>query len=374
MRIIFLCSSLESGRDGVGDYTRRLAGELIYQHHQVSIIALNDPHISTEFFGTQDVEGNILTVLRLPSNLPIEVRFKQAKVWIDKFNPDWLSLQFVAFGFQRKGLPFRLSKWLSQLGEGRRWHIMFHELWVGMHVNASIKLFLWGRLQQQLIQNLLWKLRPFIVHTQSKLYQMQLAKIGTQADLLPLFSNIPVYTLANINISNIDLNKEIKFVLFGSIHPESPVEEFVQESLSFTQRNKTQLSLTIIGRAGEEQKRWADTWRSAGFSVDLLGEQSPERISAALQNATIGISTTVFSLIEKSGSVAAMLEHGLPVICVAKPWQSPENISLERYSSEILEYQQGNLEKWLLTEKTINYTSSLSEIAKQFVKSLMDTY
>ena len=41
MKLIFICGSLEPGRDGVGDYTRRLAGELIRQGHQIAIIALN---------------------------------------------------------------------------------------------------------------------------------------------------------------------------------------------------------------------------------------------------------------------------------------------------------------------------------------------
>jgi hypothetical protein len=40
MRIVFLCFSLEPGRDGVGDYTRALAGELIRPGHEVCAVAM----------------------------------------------------------------------------------------------------------------------------------------------------------------------------------------------------------------------------------------------------------------------------------------------------------------------------------------------
>jgi hypothetical protein len=40
LNIVFLCGSLQPGRDGVGVYTRRLAGEVIRQGHQASIISL----------------------------------------------------------------------------------------------------------------------------------------------------------------------------------------------------------------------------------------------------------------------------------------------------------------------------------------------
>jgi hypothetical protein len=53
MKIIFLCGSLEPGCDGVGDYTRRLAGELIKQGHHIAAVALNDQYLQEEFTGMQ---------------------------------------------------------------------------------------------------------------------------------------------------------------------------------------------------------------------------------------------------------------------------------------------------------------------------------
>jgi hypothetical protein len=46
----------------------------------------------------------------------------------------------------------------------------------------------------------------------------------------------------------------------------------------------------------------------------LLGEDSPMNISRFLLSVDLGIATTPLSLLGKSGSVTAMLEHGLPVV------------------------------------------------------------
>src|SRR5690554_7393916 len=99
MRIVFICGSLEPGCDGVGDYTRRLACELIRQGHQIGVIALKDPGISKIIKYIQDTNGGLLATLRIPAHLPEKIRFSSAKEWIDDYNPELLSLQFVPFSF-----------------------------------------------------------------------------------------------------------------------------------------------------------------------------------------------------------------------------------------------------------------------------------
>ena len=151
MQVIFLCGSLEPGRDGVGDYVRRLAMELMQQGHQSGAVALNDKHITHEISSVQQAALQELPVLRLPSVWPANKRFEHAQRWIDDFGPDWLSLQFVPFSFHSKGLPLDLASRLASLGRGRSWHIMIHELWVGMDCESPLKHKLWGSIQRLLI-------------------------------------------------------------------------------------------------------------------------------------------------------------------------------------------------------------------------------
>ena len=367
MRIIFLCGSLEPGRDGVGDYTRRLALEMIRHGHQVAAIALNDWHLKNEFLGEQIAEENYLQILRLPSNWPSEQRFARAKEWIDSFNPEWLSLQFVNFAFNIRGLHFGLGNWLAMLGKGRKWHIMFHELWVGMALEAPKKHILWGKIQRKLIKSLILKLKPSLIHTQSHLYLAQLARLGFKAEYLPLFSNIPKVNSLTQNSglqpkTETDSNSQISFLVFGSIHPMSPVEQFAREAVEYAQKNRSKVSFTFIGRSGYELAHWVSVLQSENLNIELLGEQTPERISQVLSSASIGISTSSLGYIEKSGTVVAMLEHGLPVICVA----SPSKLVDMQYVAPpygVLEYKAGNLEDCLTMKFELPQVNTLLEVS-----------
>jgi hypothetical protein len=110
LRIAFLCGSLEPGFDGVGDYTRRLAGELTKQGHSTVIIALHDKTVPDKLEEKQTVDNIELPVLRIPAHYSSKKRFRSAGEWIRTFNPDWLSLQYVPYSFQNKGLPFGLRR------------------------------------------------------------------------------------------------------------------------------------------------------------------------------------------------------------------------------------------------------------------------
>src|SRR5690606_23289428 len=95
MKILFICGALEEGKDGVGDYTRRLAGELVRHGHQATIIAYNDRHISTIMDSVQQDGDTAVQVLRLPSVLKAKEKVKLSRDYAQQFQPDWISLQLV---------------------------------------------------------------------------------------------------------------------------------------------------------------------------------------------------------------------------------------------------------------------------------------
>ncbi|WPP52902.1 glycosyltransferase family protein [Catalinimonas niigatensis] len=374
MKVVFLCGSLEPGCDGVGDYTRRLAGEIIRQGHQATIVALYDKYLNETYEGRQEDEGISISVLRITANLSTNKCIQRAKIWIEDSDPMWISLQFVPFAFHPKGLPFKLSSQLRNIWKGRLWHVMFHELWVGMEVTASTKLVWWGRLQRYMIKSLVADLKPCVIHTQTQLYQTQLARLGFHAAYLPLFGNIPVVNSTNLMT---DKKKEVKnyenklvFVLFGAIHPGVPVKQLAEEVSQYSKKHKSKLILQLAGRNGAEQERWMAAWKNTGLEVEMLGEQSPEKISEIFQNASLGISTTPLALLEKSGSVAAMREHGLSVLCVRQTWKA-KGISNLTPLSGILTYHVGNLEECLSNLSRITVNTSLQATGTKFVDDLI---
>jgi hypothetical protein len=371
MKIVFVCGSLQPGHDGVGDYTRRLAAEMLIQGHEVAIIALNDAKLDTKLESIQRSENIDLPVLRLPTAWPNKLRFNIAKEWVDKFNPEWISLQFVIFSFHPKGLPVGIIGFLAVLGKSRRWHIMFHELWVGMPVGASRKHIFWGWLQQKIISWLILRLKPKVIHTQSMLYFAQLTRLGFKVNHLPLFSNVPVVTnFKSKSIKKANEIKHISIVVFGTIHPQAPVEQIVNEVILYKKATKSEVSLTIIGRSGIEQEHWVSVWKSAGICVNVLGEQPLAYISKVLGEATIGLSTSALAMIDKSGTVAAMLAHKLPVICVANPWK-PRRVILPTPPKGIFELQKGCIENCLEMKRDKIFSHEVSNITRTLIKTLL---
>jgi hypothetical protein len=364
MRIILICSSLEPGRDGVGDYARRLAVALINKNNQVALLALNDKHINQVTAEEQEAEGLKIAALRIPTQT-FPNHISQIKNWIANFNPDWLSLQYVIFGYHPKGLPFGLGKQLLAIGNGRAWHIMFHELWLGMANEESVKLKLWGTVQRYLIKSLLNSLRPRVIHTQTKLYQQQLAKMGCQAGYLPIFSNIPV---VNDAVKQDDSN--IRLVVFGLIHTGAAIEPLAMEAALYANKHQAKIMLTFIGRCGQEQGKWAAAWQQQGLPVEELGEQPADRISIILQNATLGLSSTAMAVVEKSGAFAAMRSHRLPVLNISKPW-TPRGIAAPPQPAGIVAYISGSLEKVLADGKEyITGADDVDTIAQKMLNDL----
>ena len=145
-------------------------------------------------------------------------------------------------------------------------------------------------------------------------------------------------------------------------------KQFVKEASIYAKKTGFNVSFTFIGRNGLELKNWVSNIESENLGIKMLGEQAPERISEILSTASIGISTSSIAYIEKSGTVVAMREHGLPVICVAK---SSQLLDMQYVAPPygILEYRVGNLEdcinmKFELTEiNTISEVSNLMEEA-----------
>lgn len=374
MRIIFICGCLEPGRDGVGDYTMRLSLDLVRMGHQVAVASINDHYVKEVKDGLYQDTGLDIPILRLPSSLKEKAELELLQNWIEKFNPDWLSLQYVPFSFDPRGLIFGLAKRLKTVGRGVKWHFMLHELWVGMDAESSQKEFFWGKAQRYLAGALHKKLKPSVVHTHTELYKKQLEGLGIQVNLLPLFSNIPVVDAEKVNQKlekKIQAEHTIEIVIFGGIHAGAPIQQLASEAKAYGTARGIKLKLVIVGRSGAEQLHWVKEWEAAGLEIEQLGEQSAERVSEILAQARFGIFTTPIALVEKSGSVAAMREHGIHLLCVSRPW-NPRSVKLELNPYHIMQYEEGKLDEFLGISPDFSYMPTLPKVAEQFISNLLN--
>lgn len=324
MRIVFICGSLEPGKDGVGDYASNLAAELANQGHTVGLIALNDQHTHIT---TQSGEHG-LQLLRIPSALMTNDKVSLALKHIKFVQPDWVSLQFVPYAYHYKGLPFSLPSILKKLQGSYKWHIMVHETWLGISALSSSKDKLIGALQRGIFKRMIKAVRPSQIATSNFLYSLVMSKKGIQAQVLPLFSNIPVYPIDTtfkttvLNQLGIDEKRreECKVLtVFGNIYPNSKLEAVLHHEL---QENQGRLALVGMGKmsewASEEFKRLEVLYQDR-IVFRHLGILSEQHISTVLQLADAGISCTPLEHLGKSGVYAAMRLHGLEVIIPEQP-------------------------------------------------------
>jgi len=309
MKIAFLCGSLEPGFDGVGDYVRMLASEVIEQGHEAVIVALNDTHLKKEYCGIQKTRSVEVAVLRIPFILSVGQRFTRTQKWIDSFAPDWISVQFVPYAFHSKGLPLLSTFYLKNIIRKRRVHIMFHEMWVDGK-NGGVKLMFTSVLQKFLIKKMLHSLMPSVIHTHTPFYLSRLKKLGfALSKPLPLFSNI---CFVNRNLNHIQ--DVFRIGIFSQVEDSKSIISFLAAFGKQVAERKMQLEVLLIG---ERKSKMIDLGTAIeqleNYKIKYTGFLTTEALSEALQSCTLGLTSVPRHLLGKSGSVAAFLAHGVPV-------------------------------------------------------------
>jgi len=350
MRIAFLCACLEPGRDGVGDYCRRLADECVRQGHTVALVALNDPYQSEDGLAEEvsariggdgddaDEKKNVYDVLRLGTDLPWSERVRRGAAFLRQFAPDWLSLQFVSFGFHPKGFAWKTTDYLlalkreAGLSKTARTHVMVHEIWVGeLPWQRSPRRRLVGLAQKRAVLRLLARLQPAALHTTNAWYQRRLTECGfPQTRLLPLFGNIPVgvrdensteRALSLISEGGVSIAPEerprwLLCGLFGLI--DAGLKDALIDALITAGRASGRTVLVAsIGRKGQQgQGIWENLVARYGSAVRFadVGERDPVCVSHFLAEMDLCGTPVSQRVVGKSGTIAAMIDHGLPVV------------------------------------------------------------
>jgi len=376
MRITFLCSSLEAGRDGVGDYTRRLSEEVLRNGHQPLIVALHDRHISQVIDSHYTTPNDAIRTLRFPASISWSRRVSTARDVITSFDPEWVSLQFVPYGFNDKGIALSLGQNLKQIVNDRRTHVMFHELWIGAYRGARSKERLIGKLQRMCIRRVVRHVSPAVVTTSNEPYAALLESAGISSRLLPLFGNIPVVEQPRSNwiegaLKTNERGMHWMFALFGTLHPTWSPEPLFSYLTEAAGQSGKKVIFAGIGRLGPGETLWNRLSRDYGdaFRFIHLGEQPAERISEVLHAADFGISASPWELIGKSGTVASMIEHGLPVIVNRDDVQFA-GIERSKPSSSLLIKMDESLSSRLLTVQRGNPKPMLPDVARLMLSYL----
>ena len=377
MKIFFICGSLEPGRDGVGDYTRRLAGACVTRGHTVTVLALHDLHIER----ASDVAGDQLRLIRLPAAAPWPDRLADVNRHLSRLAPDWVSWQVVAQGLHPRGfLPAALLQQAQAL-RGPCCHVMLHELWLGLEAGAGWRARALGWLQRRGVLCLLEQLEPDCLHTSNPSYQEALRREGFGAGLLDLFGNVPVAGTVGPDESPWDhwlpvaptTTDLLVAVTFGTLHRQWHPAQTVDWLRATARRLGRTPVLLALGRTGAPAAAILDVFRQSGVLVGVTGELPEASVSRLLAAADLGIAPHPWALIGKSGAAAAMLDHGLPVLVPRDDWHlrgtAPRPAAdLDPLLARLSRLDNARTDRWLASRHVPQ--SALPRIADDFLEDL----
>jgi glycosyltransferase involved in cell wall biosynthesis len=327
-RIALLCPGLEEGRDGVGDYCRRLAASLVGSGVECLVLALHDQLVTEPAETAMAVGTSLIRIHRLPHRFSMAEKIVAAATILSRWQPDWVSLHFVCYGFHPKGTVFRELYWLPELLAPYRVHLLFHELWIGEGVFRTRMTAAKGAIQRAFMLRLVRRLQPLIVDTTNQFYQALLARGGVKAGILPLFGNIPVTAepadgwLFDIvsDAGGPDLRRNRQncwlIAMFGRLVPQWPARALLQRLRDAADRRGVRALIILAGVTGPHTEALVAQWQSevAGIDLIVIGPRSPAELSQLFNSADFGLTSHPYYALGKSGTVAAMIEHGLPVI------------------------------------------------------------
>jgi len=384
MKILFVTNHFEPERGGVADYTRLLAKECVRQGHEAALLSLNDHFVAGKRQDSLQSASSEIPILRISSEMRWKDRIRHAKNFITVFSPDWISLQFVCYGFNDKGIVWNIVKPLKEIIDGVDLQIMMHELWIGEDGKASLHDRIYKLFQRYFILRLIRELNPKIVSTQSQAYVSILKNYRIKAKHLPLFGAIPVSQekensrlfpkLKDVGIEINDKNRDDYwlFGMFGALHSVWPPEPLFLYLKEAQERYNKKIVILSVGDMGKGKELWgkiSERYKNT-FSFLELGRQPAEAISWVFNSIDYGIAASPYQLIEKSASVAAMLEHGLPVIVNRDDVCFLDSLQIKYVVDPLIIMMKESLPDILPLIKKRAAHSTLTEIAQQFLKDL----
>ncbi|WP_372722650.1 glycosyltransferase [Novipirellula sp.] len=315
LKIVFLCGSLEPGRDGVGDYTRRLAAECIRQGCDASILAICDREEARftpdqwEIEESQSDDDTPVRCKRWRRNHNWAWKTKRLAEILSDESPDVVSIQFVPYSFNPRGVPFQFLRCLSKCRElgGFQWHVMFHELWIGPQKNRPLSGWIISRLQRAIVRQLQF---CNIVHTHVPRYKESLEGLGIRANPLSLFSNIPRTTPI---VEKHSMDDVVNIGFFSQQRPNDDVRDWILDFIAAAATEDRKVCVHFAGALDPESESYWRKHLGGKANVVARGWMTPDQISTYLRSLDLGITTVPRQLIGKSGTVAAFIEHGTPI-------------------------------------------------------------
>jgi hypothetical protein len=328
MSLVIVVGGCEPTQDGIGDHSRRVAADLIRRGMPTSILGLADQKITDGPQRETQVEDGVeVEVLRLPSHTPFVQRVIEGRRFIDEVGGRHALFAFAPYQFDMRGVVSRALVELPELVTGLTSSILFHETWIGEEETSGLWTRLVGFTQRRLIQMLVHDLKPVRVYSTNPLYRRMLEAYDIRSEMVPHCGNVPVQDTdasawlphdlaeAGVAMGPHGLDDIYMIGLFGSLYASLQLPRLLPIFETVGRRMGRKPVIANIGIMNDRQQ-WADWKRVYGqrFGMLDLGPTSTLRISQFINSLDLAVTTTTLAQFGKSGTAAAFMEHGVPVL------------------------------------------------------------
>lgn len=309
MRLVFISNHFPPLVDGVGDYTFHLANEFARNGHEVSVICKEKKeivdyikHTNLPFKVYPDIKKWDLYGIKLCYNL------------IKCINAEWVVLQYVPYGYSRKGIasPILLLVLLSKIS-GIQWGTFYHE------VAPKIKLNSWSfpfHLIQLFVSNLI-ALFSNVNVTSNDHYRSKFLLAG-RINIIPIGSNIlPVGLSPSEKVALRGKFVEEGSILLGYFGSNLRKLEKAFDLLRLLVAEGIGTKLMVMGSLNEAKKReFIKVAVEKGVSdlIILTGYLSSEEVFRYLKVCDFYVGFFEGGVSFKSGSVASAFAANLVVV------------------------------------------------------------
>lgn len=328
MSLVIVVGGLEPTQDGIGDHSRRVASALTKRGIPTSILALSDGRVTDgPLRARQSDDGVDIDTLRLPGSIPFPERVVQGRRFIDEIGARHALFGFAPYQFDMRGVVSRALVELPEMVKGLTSSILFHETWIGEEETSGMWTRLVGFTQRRLIQMLVHDLKPVVCYSTNPLYRRMLDAYDIRTVMIPHCGNVPVQdtdaadwlpqALADggVALGPNGLRDVYLIGMFGSLYEMLELPRLLPIFDTVGRRKGKRPLIANIGIIGTrpEWKAWQRVYGPQYGLVDL-GPASTLRISQFINSVDLGMTSTVLAQFGKSGTGAAFVEHGVPVL------------------------------------------------------------
>lgn len=297
MKVVFISNHLPPTVDGVGDYTFFLAEQFVEQGHEVILVCSAQEELEEDQIAEMTVYPSVQQWDKETAEEVVDL--------IEAAEPDFVSLQYVPYGFHPKGEPWAMAHFAKLMAQNDiPLSTTFHEVAIRLQLP-----YLFRAITQRLIARSIARHSDKVI-TSIDFYMNYLKKWTTPVEMIQIGSNIPAIYVPDEEVKALNErlapNGEFIIATFGKRDHVALLRWF-EQLVSMRPNTK----LLICGKTPKISIQ--ENLQAHIYSTGYLSREDLFK-HLICSDMFVQISMGKGGVCNKSGSLAAAFAAGLPIL------------------------------------------------------------